>query len=99
MARLARFSAAARDWYLQEIAYLAARNPEAAKKVAARFREARRNLVEYPGIAQIGLVPGTRRLVVGAYVLTVRERGGVMEIASIRHGRQGDAYAPALEDE
>ena len=93
--RLARMSPQARAWYLAEIAYLAERNPPAAERVAVRMRAARELLVDHPKIGPAGLIPGTRRVVVGPYVLTVRQRGGVVEIAAIRHTRQGDAYAPA----
>ena len=92
--RLARMSPDARAWYLAEIAFIAERNPVAAEKIAARFRAARQNLADHPKIGPTGLIPGTRRLVVGPYVLTVRQHGGIVEIAAIRHAKQSDAYAP-----
>lgn len=39
-------------------------------------------------IGVVGLIPGTRRLVVGSYVLTVRQRG-VVEIAPVPYARKG----------
>jgi hypothetical protein len=35
------------------------------------------------------------------YILTVRQRDGVVEIAAIRHAKQSDAYTPheAMEDD
>jgi len=93
--RPARMSPDARAWYLAEIRYLAERSPNAAAHVRAMIRTARLNLGENPGLGRVGLIPGTRRLVVGAYILTTRLRGGTLEIIAIRNARQGDAYAPA----
>jgi plasmid stabilization system protein ParE len=81
-------------WLKAEIAYIADRNPIAARKIAARMRQARQNLAEHPALGRAGLIPGTRRLVVPPYVLTIRQRGATVEIAAIRHARQSDAYAP-----
>ena len=58
------------------------------------MRVARLNLSEHPEMGRVGFIPGTRRIVVGSYVLTTRLRGGVVEIAAIRSSRQGDAYEP-----
>ena len=63
--------------------------------MVARIRTARRNLSDYPHIGSPGLIQDTRRLVVGANVLTLRSRNGIVQIIAIRHGRQGDAYAPS----
>ena len=86
---------AARAWYLAEIGYLADRDAEAAARVVEMMRTARATLSGHPEIGRIGLIPGTRRLVAGPYVLTTRPRGGVVEIAAIRSSRQGGAYEPA----
>jgi plasmid stabilization system protein ParE len=88
-----------KDRFLAEIAYIADRSPAAAEKIVARTKEARRLLADHPKIGPAGLIPGTRRFVVNPYVLTVRERDGVVEIAAIRHAKQSDAYRPkeALE--
>lgn len=91
---LARMAPRALAWFHGEIAWLAERNPAAARAVVTRFRDAQRRLADWPGIARPGAIPGTRRLVVGPYVLTTRERGGVVEIIAIRHGRQRDADMP-----
>jgi len=92
--RLVRISPSARQWLLEEIAYLTGRSPGAAKKVAASLRAARELLAEHPGLAAKGDIPGTRRFIVAPYILTFRERAGVLEIAAIRHARQSDARAP-----
>ena len=88
--RLAGLSPAARAWYLAEIAYLAERNPAAAAKLSEKMRFARQSLAEYPNVGPSGRSPGTRRLVVGPYILTVRRHRGETEIIHIRHGRQLD---------
>ena len=90
----ARMSPEARAWFLAEIKYLADRSPSAAARVVESFRVARQTVSDYPKIGTVGMIPGTRRVVVGQYVLTTRLRGGIVEIAAIRHSRQGDAYAP-----
>ena len=92
--RLARMSPQAAAWLKAEIAYLADRNPAAARKVAERLRLARQTLAEYPGLASAGLIPGTRRLVVAPYALTIRVREGPVDIIAIRHARQADAHEP-----
>lgn len=58
-------------------------------------------LADHPKIGPAGLIPGTRRFVVKPYILTVRQRDGVVEIAAIRHAKQSDAYTPheAMEDD
>jgi plasmid stabilization system protein ParE len=91
-------SPAARAWYLAEIRYLADRNADAAARVVDLIGTARTNLAEYPQVGVVGVISGTRRLVAGPYVLTTRQRGGVIEIVAIRHARQGDAYAPDEAD-
>lgn len=89
--RLARLSPEAAAWLRAEIAYIADRNPAAAKKIA---RAARQMLSENPNIGPFGVIPGTRRFVVKPCVLTFRQRGGILEIVAIRHARQMDACAP-----
>ena len=90
----ARLSKSALRWLEREIGYLAEKSPSAAKKLAQRIRDARTLLAEHPKGAQVGRIRGTRRFVVGPYVLSVREKDGITEIVAIRHGRQRDAYAP-----
>jgi toxin ParE1/3/4 len=90
-----RLSAAAREWYLDEIRYLSERNKNAAMAFQELIKAARRNLSDFPKMGETGLIPGTRRLVVGnAYILTIRIRRDAVEIAAIRHGRMKDARAP-----
>jgi plasmid stabilization system protein ParE len=51
-------------------------------------------LAEHPNIGPVGLIPGTRLVFVPPYVLTVRLRGDVIDIAGRRHAKQEDARAP-----
>ena len=92
---IVRLSPEAAKWLKAEISYIADRNPAAAQKIANRLRAARETLADYPMVGPEGWIPGTRRVLAGPYVLTIRVRGQVVEIAAIRHARQGDAYAPA----
>lgn len=94
---LARLSPQAAAWLRTEVAYLAARNPAAARSLLERLRTARRTLAEHPAIGPLGLLPGTRCFVVSPYVLTYRQRGGVLEIVALRHAHQADAWAPREE--
>ena len=78
MARqLVRMSLEARAWYLPEICYLADHNPVAAGRVAEMMRTARINLSEHPEIGRVGSIPGTRRLLVGPYIVTTQLCGGI----------------------
>lgn len=100
--RLATMAPRARVWFLGEVAYLAERNPEAARKFVSRIRAARETLAQYPRSGRMGEIAGTRIVVVTPYILTVRLQSGEIEIVAIRHAKQGDARAPddlAAEDD
>jgi plasmid stabilization system protein ParE len=77
-----------------QIAYVAERNPAAAQRLRERIAAAQRQLADFPRSAPRGALPGTRRLVVAPYVLTYRERGTVVEVIDIRHGRQAEHPIP-----
>ena len=91
---LVRLSRRARDWLEGEARSLAEHDPLAAAGFLARMREVQQMLGHFPNAGAPGLVPGTRRLVVSPYILTYRRSRGAVEIAAIRHGRQGDARRP-----
>jgi toxin ParE1/3/4 len=95
MSRHVRFSARAAAYLNREIVYLAERNPAAARRLLARIEETRTLLREYPEAGPPSLIPGARRLVVDAYVLTYVVRRGSIEIAAVRHGRQREPEDPA----
>ncbi|ARJ66591.1 hypothetical protein WV31_13385 [Magnetospirillum sp. ME-1] len=90
MPRLATLSPSVIDYLRRETAYIAQHNDKAARKIVSMIRVARKTLAEHPNIGSPGLIPDTRRLVVGPYVLTVRTKGGTPEIIDIRHGRQAE---------
>jgi plasmid stabilization system protein ParE len=89
-----RLSNHARRWLIEEISYLSKRNAAAAARVADACDAAWERIARYPEIGPEGDLPGTRIMIVGAYVVTLRARDGVVEIIAIRHGRQADARAP-----
>ncbi|WP_081629287.1 type II toxin-antitoxin system RelE/ParE family toxin [Methylopila sp. M107] len=92
--RLARITPEAAFWLKEEIAHIADKQPSAARNIAARISAAHRQLGDFPHSGQPGVIPGTRRWVVDPYIVTLRYKNGVVEIAAIRHAQQGDAYAP-----
>src|SRR6266852_2366237 len=95
MAAPATLSPRARAWLLQEVAYIAEENPEAAGRVVARFDDLLRKLGEFPNMGPPSQVSGARRFVSPPYIVTYRTRRGQVEVFAIRHGRQGDARNPA----
>jgi plasmid stabilization system protein ParE len=79
----------------KEITYLSEQNPLAAQRVAAAFFAAWERISRHPDIGPKGDLPGTRLVIVGAYVVTIRKSEGLVEIVAVRHGRQADARSPA----
>ena len=94
MSHSVRFLKRASDWVRREAEYLDQRRPEAAHDFLAAIERAQRQLSEYPMSGPPGLIPDTRRLVVGPYILSYRVRRGVVEVFAVRHGRRRDARAP-----
>ena len=98
--RVAGMSPEAEAKFLEGIAYIAERNPSAAEKIVAKMRSLRERLIDFPNIGVRGEIPGTRRMVLNPFVLTVRQGKRGVQIAAVRHAKQKDAYAPAeLRDE
>jgi toxin ParE1/3/4 len=93
--RLARMAPAARDRFLEAIAYVAERNPAAAENIVRRMRGLQARLAEFPNLGVRGDIAGTRRVVMEPYVLTTRMGPEGIEIVAFRHGRQEDARMPA----
>jgi plasmid stabilization system protein ParE len=77
-----------------QLAYLAERNPLAARRLRERIATAQQQLADFPQSAPRATAPGTRRLMVAPYVLTYRERGADVEILDFRHGRQAERPIP-----
>ncbi len=80
----------ARRFWLHYISELAEQNPAAAEKIALRFENLRDKLADFPNMAQRGMRPSTRRVVMRPLILTVRVNGNLAEIALIRHERQAE---------
>jgi plasmid stabilization system protein ParE len=93
--RMAGMSLEAEAEFLQGIAYIAQRNPSAAEKIVGKMRNLRERLVDFPNIGVRGEIPGTRRMVLNPFVLTVRQGKSGVEIAAVRHAKQKDADAPS----
>ncbi|MBY5378196.1 type II toxin-antitoxin system RelE/ParE family toxin (plasmid) [Rhizobium leguminosarum] len=89
-----RLSKSAERWFLSRIAELAEVNPAAAKKLVERLERQRELLSSFPQMTERGILEGTRKVSMPPFVLTIRSRDGVVEIAAIRDARQKDAYAP-----
>jgi toxin ParE1/3/4 len=92
--RRIRLSFDTRRWLKKEISYLSERNPAAAQRISAAFVAAWDRIARFPEIGPKADLPATRRVVVGAYIVTIRVVDEVVEIVAIRHGRQADARAP-----
>jgi toxin ParE1/3/4 len=73
-----------------QLAYLAKRSPTAARRLREHIAAAQQELGDFPQSAPRATAPGTRRLVVGPYILTYQERGSRIEILDFRHGRQAE---------
>ncbi len=71
-------------------AFIAARDPFAARDVLARIIEAVSRLAEYPGLGRAGRVPATRELVVARTPCFVvyRMAEQVVRIERVLHGAQ-----------
>ena len=83
-----RLSRRAERWLLTFIADLASENPVAARDILRRLETLKTGLAQFPEMTKRGTLPGTRRVVMRPLILTTRIRGGVVEIAAIRHERQ-----------
>lgn len=81
--------AAARDDVAAIIAYIAERNPAAARRLLRIIEEALRPLPEHPHLFRPGRVPGTRELVAHPnYIVVYRVTDATIEIVSVLHARQ-----------
>jgi plasmid stabilization system protein ParE len=93
-----RLSGAARAYILREARYLLDRSPAAGAAFLKSIQSARQRLSQYP---EIGFQPfpakGSRRLVVGNYVLDYDVGPSGIGITAIRHGRQ-DIDVPFDDD-
>jgi addiction module RelE/StbE family toxin len=91
--RVLRSSRAAAE--IREIAtYLEEHNRPAAQRFLEPLERAEQQLSRFPNSGAPGLLPGTRRLILGNYVVSYRRRGNDVEIFAVRHARRRDAPAP-----
>jgi addiction module RelE/StbE family toxin len=67
--------------------YKAEDNPQAARKMAERVRDAVENLIEQPNIGRPGRVPGTRELVVSGtpFIMVYWVRGAAVQVLRVLH--------------
>lgn len=68
-------------------AFIASGNPQAAKRMAERVREAVEYLPEQPNIGRPGRVPGTRELVVTGtpFIVVYWARGAAVQVLRVLH--------------
>ena len=96
-----RLSNEARDFLHNEARHLQTHSSAAARRLLESIREAKRKLSDFPFMGSIDedyLVPPSRRLVVGEYVLTYDVAGDTESITSIWHGRMGAHVRDIDED-
>jgi plasmid stabilization system protein ParE len=78
-----------------EVEEIAASLAEHSQVAAGRFlqslQRAEVQLSLFPNSGASGLLPGTRRLIVGNDVISYRRRGSDVEIFAVRHSRRRDA--------
>ena len=80
------------DAEVEEVAaYLAEHSPPAADRFLAALERAAEQLAQFPESGARGLRPGTRRLIVGDYIVSYRRRREDVEIFAVRHARRRDA--------
>jgi plasmid stabilization system protein ParE len=80
---------------IEEIAtYLDEYSPPAAQRFLDVLVSAQRQLAEFPNSGAPGLLPGSRRLIVGNYIISYRRRGSDVEIFAVRHARRRNARSP-----
>ena len=70
--------------------YIADDNPDAARKIVSRIREAASHLRRNPRIGRAGRVPETRELVITGtpYIVAYRIEGQQVQIVAVIHGAQ-----------
>lgn len=72
-------------------AYMRGYSEAAAQRFDEALGRAERQLASFPNSGPPGIRPGTRRLIVGNYILSYRRRGDEIEIFAVRHARRRDA--------
>jgi toxin ParE1/3/4 len=84
-----RIKGVRRAWFDFEeaVGFIARDNPEAARKMARRIREAARLLAEHPGAGRPDRVPGPRELVNGGtpFILPYRVKDNTVQVLRVLH--------------
>lgn len=75
---------------VEEITASLAELQAAADRFSQALGRAEQQLADFPNSGAPGPLPGTRRLIVGNYVVSYRRRGSDVEIFAVRHARRGD---------
>jgi plasmid stabilization system protein ParE len=73
------------------MAFVAEHGPPAMQRFSEAMERAERQLSQLPNSGAPGVRPGTRRLIVGDYILSYRRRDGGVEIFAVRHASRRDA--------
>jgi len=71
--------------------YLVELSPAAAGRFLAAMQAAEERLAVLPHSGVPGLLPGTRRLIIGDYILSYRVRRDTVEVYAVRHAKRRDA--------
>jgi plasmid stabilization system protein ParE len=74
--------------------YLADQSPAAARRFQAALEHAQQQLAVFPNSGERGVLPDTRRLIVGNYLVHYRRRGDDLQIFAVRDARRRDARDP-----
>ena len=76
---------------LDIVAYLAEHSDAAATRFLDDLRKADERIATFPNSGAPGSMSGTRRLVMGDYIVSYRVRREVVEIFAVRHAKRRDA--------
>lgn len=73
------------------VGYLAEYSETAAMCFLEDLRKAEKQLAKFPNSGAPGSVSGTRRLVIGDYIVSYRARRESVQIFAVRHAKRRDA--------
>ena len=76
---------------VQIATYLAEHSLPAAERFLLDLEMLQDRLAQFPNSGAAGLIPGTRRLVIGNYIVSYRQAGDAIQIFAVRDGRRRDA--------
>jgi plasmid stabilization system protein ParE len=92
----------ARTYIHAEASYLKVRSPSAAARFRASLNGLKRNLPDFPGLGHPNtetVAEGVFRFVMGEYLVDYEVIDGVVNIITIRHGRQRPPEQPLDPDD